>query len=357
MLKNVFMAIAALGALAGPNAAASDEIAVIVHKDSDVTELSPEQLAAIFTMSRRQWNGGANITAFNYAPDNEIRNEFDRVVLHLSPNEVGRFWMDQRIRSGIHPPRQVNDPKLVLRLTARLTAAIGYVPAGIVSSSVKIVARIRDGKVLAPSRMQKTLGGEPGRSRPTSFRHAPTPERGLIQFAVYPGTATSLGVLLRERAPNVRRTTRVRSSSNSCEASTRHRQGDSERGPCSGTLDGDHTAVRLDDAFGDREAKADALAIGLPRLPVWLVRRDCRSRPLHVQAIGRNQVSVRQVSVGSEVVVGQGEHPRGDELGSVALRRLASVSTYTPVLVTSRTRLGFPFAKVENCPLHRATAS
>jgi hypothetical protein len=200
MLKNVFVVITALGALARSSAAASDEIAVIVNKDSDVRELSPEQLEAIFTMSQRQWNGGANIAAFNYAPGNEIRIEFDRVVLHLSPKEVGRFWTDQRIRSGIHAPRQVNDPALVLRLTTKLTGAIGYVPAGIVSSSVKIVARIRDGKVLAPSHVQKTLGGEPGRIRPSSFRHAPTSERGLIQFTAYPGTATSLGAVLRERA-------------------------------------------------------------------------------------------------------------------------------------------------------------
>jgi hypothetical protein len=152
MLKNAFVAVVAVGALASSSAAAPEEIVVIVNKDNDVTELSPEQLEAIFAMSQRQWRGGSTIVAFNYEPGNEIRVEFDRVVLHLSPEEVGRFWRDQRIRTGVHPPRQVLDAALMLRLTAKLNAAIAYVPAAAVTPSVKIVARIRGGKVVAPSR-------------------------------------------------------------------------------------------------------------------------------------------------------------------------------------------------------------
>jgi ABC-type phosphate transport system substrate-binding protein len=152
MSKILFVVAAALGAIASPSAAAPDEIVVIVNKDNDVEQLSLEQLEAIFTMSQRQWNGGSSIVAFSYEPGNETRIEFDRVVLHLSPEQVGRFWRDQRIRTGVHPPRQVADPALALRLTAKMTAAIVYVPAGTVTSSVRIVARIRGGKVLAPSR-------------------------------------------------------------------------------------------------------------------------------------------------------------------------------------------------------------
>jgi ABC-type phosphate transport system substrate-binding protein len=150
MSKNLFVAAVVLGGLANASAATTDEIVVIVNKDNDVKELSLEQLEAIFTLSQRQWNGGAGILAFNYEPGNPTRVEFDRVILHLSPEEVGRFWRDQRIRTGVHPPRQVTDPTLAMRLTTKMAAAIVYVPAGAVIPSVRIVARIRGGKVLAP---------------------------------------------------------------------------------------------------------------------------------------------------------------------------------------------------------------
>ena len=140
-------------ALAGSRAtggATSPDLAVVVNPDVPVARLSASELESIFTSTRRNWSDGSNMSVFTYPPEAEPRQAFDGAVLRMSPGEVARFWLDQRIRGGARPPRQVPDPVLAVRLVAKLPGSIAYVPENLVSAGVKVVARIKAGKVVAP---------------------------------------------------------------------------------------------------------------------------------------------------------------------------------------------------------------
>jgi hypothetical protein len=126
------------------------DLAVVVNPAVPVQRLSAAELESIFTSSRRNWPDGSSVSAFSYRPEDEVRHAFDGAVLRMSPDEVARFWLDQRVRGGSRPPRQVPDPLLAVRLTARLPGSIAYVPENLVNGSVKVVARIKSGKVVAP---------------------------------------------------------------------------------------------------------------------------------------------------------------------------------------------------------------
>jgi hypothetical protein len=129
---------------------AAPAIEVIVPVESPMARLGAVELAQLYSGSRADWNGFA-VVPFNLPPGDALRVEFDRVVLKMSPDEVGRYWIEQRIRGGARPPRQVEDTRLVPRLVARFRGGIGYVAAGTtLSAEVRIVARLRDGKVVAP---------------------------------------------------------------------------------------------------------------------------------------------------------------------------------------------------------------
>jgi hypothetical protein len=145
----VLVALAALGRPA-PGANATPDLDVIVHPSVPTQPLDRSALAAVFSMTRRSWSGGLTAVPFNYSPESPLRRTFDASVLGLAPDEVGRFWIDQRIRGYGHPPRQVTDPTIMLRLVASLKGSIGYVPAGQADRSVRVVARIRQGKVIGP---------------------------------------------------------------------------------------------------------------------------------------------------------------------------------------------------------------
>jgi hypothetical protein len=135
---------------AGQAQQAVPDMTVIVHPSVSVQSLDRSSLAAIFSMSRRSWENGVTVVPFNYPPESPMRQAFDVLVLGLQPAEVSRYWIDQRIRGQGHPPRQVADPALVLRLVANVKGSIGYLPAGMEDKTVKVVARISKGKIVAP---------------------------------------------------------------------------------------------------------------------------------------------------------------------------------------------------------------
>jgi ABC-type phosphate transport system substrate-binding protein len=125
-------------------------IDVFVNPSSSITSMSASELAEIYDGSRHTWANGQTVVAFNLPAKQALRVEFDHAVLRMSPDQVSRYWIDQRIRDGSKPPRQVGEPGLVVKLVARLPGAIGYAPAGSVTGTeVRIVALIRNEKVTA----------------------------------------------------------------------------------------------------------------------------------------------------------------------------------------------------------------
>ena len=127
---------------------------VIVHKSNGVG--ADEPLAARAPSSRRsrpQFPGGGRATAVNLPPENPARQEFDLAVLGMRPDEVERFWLDSKIRSGVGSPRKLSGPAAVVRFVGNDETGIGYVPgadARDAGNAVRIVARIRQGQVIAP---------------------------------------------------------------------------------------------------------------------------------------------------------------------------------------------------------------
>jgi ABC-type phosphate transport system substrate-binding protein len=147
------LAIALPAALsAGAKVAAADapDIVVVVHKSNGVAPMNRSQLAAIFKAKSTQFPGGGRADPVNLAPDDPARQDFDLAVLGMRPDEVERFWLDSKIRSGVGSPRKLSGPDAVIRFVAGDESGIGYVEAADANDSVRVVARVRGGQVVAP---------------------------------------------------------------------------------------------------------------------------------------------------------------------------------------------------------------
>jgi hypothetical protein len=108
---------------------ATKPLVLIASKDMGISDLP---LAAV----RRAFGGeltdvsGKRLTPLNYVPGDPVRVAFDKVVLKLLPAQVGRFWIDRRIRGQSLPPKTVPSPRVMRSLVAILgtkLGAIGYV--------------------------------------------------------------------------------------------------------------------------------------------------------------------------------------------------------------------------------------
>jgi hypothetical protein len=138
---------------AGHASADGEEIAVIVHKTNGVGAMNRSQLGSLFKAKSSEFPGGGRATAVNLPPENPARQDFDLAVLGMRPDEVERFWLDSKIRSGVGSPRKLTGSAAVIRFVSTEETAIGYVPSADVrdaGGAVRVVARIRQGQVTAP---------------------------------------------------------------------------------------------------------------------------------------------------------------------------------------------------------------
>jgi ABC-type phosphate transport system substrate-binding protein len=147
-------ALLALALVVAPSGRAPAEaevkLAVIVNPAVPVTALNAAELSQIFTRAMRNWKDGTTIRALNLPPGSSERVEFDRVVLDMTPERSAQFWIDKQIRGQEGAPKAIGQADIVLHLVPTLAGSIGYVPEDKVDAKVRVVARIRGGRVMAP---------------------------------------------------------------------------------------------------------------------------------------------------------------------------------------------------------------
>jgi hypothetical protein len=125
-------------------------LVVIVHPALREHELDIDDLRAIFLRKRLQWSGGQHIVPLNQLPDTPGRSAFDATVLGFERSDAARYWVDVRIRSGIHPPRGIAGETTIAAVVRALPGSIGYVTPEHLNPGVRVVARVEAGKVRAP---------------------------------------------------------------------------------------------------------------------------------------------------------------------------------------------------------------
>jgi len=129
------------------HAQAQTAIAVIIASSSPISNIDSGVLRTAF-LNLRATQQGQRLLPFNLPIESPTRKRFDHAVLDLRPDQVGNFWVDQRVRDGRRPPRTVPDTGLAVRVVANLKGAISYVPLAAAQTPAVRVLRV-DGK--APS--------------------------------------------------------------------------------------------------------------------------------------------------------------------------------------------------------------
>ena len=126
------------------------EIVVIANKAVNLAKISRDELRPIFQTKKDTWPDGTPARPINLPDINPVRRAFDSAVLGLEPDRVARYWIDRKIRGGERPPPTASSSSLVVKLVSKTPGGLGYVEASAVDASVKVVAKIVDGQVVAP---------------------------------------------------------------------------------------------------------------------------------------------------------------------------------------------------------------
>lgn len=110
-------------------------IAVVVGLKSPLRSISLQDLGRLFSGKAQ----GRAVIPLNRTPRSPIRIGFDRAVLRMGPEEVGRYWVDRGVRGESDAPRAIDGATTVTKLVARFPEALGYVRADEVPSTVRVL--------------------------------------------------------------------------------------------------------------------------------------------------------------------------------------------------------------------------
>jgi hypothetical protein len=129
LLPGLGFGLSAPEALAG----APEPIAVVVSSNSRQRGLSGDKLRRVFLALPTDNDDGQRFVPINLPQSSGVRERFDRNVLSMSPTEIARYWIDQRLR-GNKPPRSASSLDICRRAVQELPGAISYLPLSQVGS-------------------------------------------------------------------------------------------------------------------------------------------------------------------------------------------------------------------------------
>ncbi len=113
-------------------------IAVVVGRDSIVTQVSPDELRELYLRRQRVWPDGTRAIPINLAPGSLLRERFSQLVLGRSTRDLVSYW-NARYFEGIMPPATLPSTAAVRAYLKVEPAAIAYLPLAEVDDTCRTV--------------------------------------------------------------------------------------------------------------------------------------------------------------------------------------------------------------------------
>ena len=133
-----------LGALlTWPSAAQTmrgDDIAVVVHPDTPVSDLSLADVRKVLLGERQYWTTKLPVVLLIRAPVARERDVVLRVIYQMSESQFKQYWVAKIFRAeAASPPKIVYSNDVVLQLVAAMPGSIAFVDARNVRPGLKVL--------------------------------------------------------------------------------------------------------------------------------------------------------------------------------------------------------------------------
>ena len=126
--------------------AASSAIAIVVHKATEVDNLTLDELRSIFLADQQFWKNRKRIILLVRAPQSDERDFVLNRIYKMSEAQFRQYWISKMFRSEVpRGPKIVFSTDMTLELVTAIPGSISFMRAEDVSGDVKLV-RV-DGKL------------------------------------------------------------------------------------------------------------------------------------------------------------------------------------------------------------------
>ena len=137
-MKTAIAIAIALCAMAGAALADGKKLVVVTAKGSGLTNISRGDLKRVF-LGESVSGGGKTLVPFNASTATPERTGFDKAVLGMTPDEVGRLWVDRKVRGQAGAPRSLPSAAHIAKVAAKFPGAIAYLPEDQLTSDIQPV--------------------------------------------------------------------------------------------------------------------------------------------------------------------------------------------------------------------------
>jgi len=136
---------------AASQASASNAIAIVVHEDLPVDNLSLDDLRSIFLADQQFWPDRTRITLLVRAAQSEERTFVLNRIYEMSEAQFRQYWIAKMFRAEVpRGPKIVLSAGMALDLVVAIPGSISFTRADTVTDNVKVV------------RVDGLLPGDPG---------------------------------------------------------------------------------------------------------------------------------------------------------------------------------------------------
>lgn len=99
-----------------------DDILIVANRGTPIQTISRSDLRNIFLGLRTLYKDGQKIVPINAREGTALRAAFQQRVLHMTAEQEGRHWENQKIRKGVYAPVEFsNQLKAVFKLRNSLS--------------------------------------------------------------------------------------------------------------------------------------------------------------------------------------------------------------------------------------------
>jgi ABC-type phosphate transport system substrate-binding protein len=135
-LLSLFVAMEALA----QEAVATSPLAIVVHKDAPVVNLTMNELRSIFLADQQFWEDRTRIILLVRAPQSDERDFVLNRIYQMSEAQFRQYWIAKMFRAEVpRGPKIVFSTDMTLDLVIAIPGSISFIRADEVSDDVKVV--------------------------------------------------------------------------------------------------------------------------------------------------------------------------------------------------------------------------
>lgn len=124
--------------------AARADIVVVVHPESPLRQLSPQEVSDLYLGRVRSLQGSERLLILDQSRDSELRSRFFQQLNGMSLRSVNAYWARLQFSGVSQPPIPMPDSQAVVNTVRRNRLAIGYVEAPSLSGDVRPLLTLKE---------------------------------------------------------------------------------------------------------------------------------------------------------------------------------------------------------------------